>query len=108
MKGYLKQITMWNIFCRRLLEPFLNETAFYDKRLGGFSGSQTKSTSLIATKFGTNMQLINLKLLSKFHEAKPNRSWVISKSQQLRTRQFENGREKQRNTQRQRQFFQWR
>ena len=32
------------------------------------------------------MQLINLKLLLKFHVARPNRSRVISKSLKIRTR----------------------
>ena len=40
------------------------------------------------------MQLINLKLLSKFHEARPNRSRVISKSLKFHSRQFKNGRVK--------------
>ena len=71
--------------------PFLNETAFYAKLLGRFSGRKTKVTRSIASKFGTNIQLINLKLLSKFHDARPNRSRAISKSVKLRTHLFENG-----------------
>ena len=42
-------------------------------------------TRPIASKFGTNMQLPNLKLLSKFHVAISNRSRVISKSLKFRT-----------------------
>ena len=59
---------------------------------GRFSGPKTKVTRTIASKFGTNMQLINLKLLSKVHAARPNRSRVVSKSLKLRTLSFENGR----------------
>ena len=58
----------------------LNETAFYAKLLGRFSGSKIKVTRPIALKFITNMQINNLKLLSTFHVARPNRSRVISKS----------------------------
>ena len=72
----------------------MTETAFYAKLAGRFSGSKTKVTSPIASKFGTNIQLINLKLLSKFHAARPNRSRVISKSSKFRTRWLENGRVK--------------
>ena len=52
-----------------VLRPFLNETTFY-----------AKPSTRFASKFGTNMQLSNLKLLSKFYEARPKRSRVISKS----------------------------
>ena len=45
--------------------PFLTETAFYAKLAGRFSGFKTKVTYLIASKFGKNISLINLKLLSK-------------------------------------------
>ena len=69
-----------------VLKPFFTETAFYAKLAGRFSGSKTKVTLPIASKFGTNIQLINLKLLSEFHVAKPNRSRVISKSLKFRTR----------------------
>ena len=56
------------------MRPFLHQTfvAVFDLK--------TKIMGLIALKFGTNMQLINLKLLSKFHVARPNRSRVINKS----------------------------
>ena len=66
--------------------PFLTETAFYAKLSGRFSGSKTEVTLPIPPKFGTNKQLINLKLLSQFHVARPNRSRVISKSLKLRSR----------------------
>ena len=62
------------------LKPFLIETFFYAKLLGRFLDSKTKVTRLNASKLGTSMQLINLKLLSKFHEARPNCSRVISKT----------------------------
>ena len=81
MKGYLKTYNHVKYFA--LLKLFLNETS---NLRGGFSGSKTKVTRRIASKFGTNIQLINLKLLSKFHVARPNRSRVISKSLKLRTR----------------------
>ena len=68
------------------LKPFLTETAFYAKLAGRFSGSKAKVTSPIASKFATNIQLINLKLLSKFHDARQNRSRVKSKSLKFRTR----------------------
>ena len=57
-----------------VLKRFLNETAFYAKLAGRFLCSKTKVTGLIASKLGTSMQLINLKLLSKFHAATPSRS----------------------------------
>ena len=38
-----------------LLELFLTETAFYAKLAGRFSGSKTKVTRSIASKFGTNI-----------------------------------------------------
>ena len=69
-----------------VLKPFLTETAFYAKLAGRFSGTKTEVTLPIASKLCTNIQLINLKLLSKFHEARPNRSGVISKSLKFRTR----------------------
>ena len=69
-----------------VLKPFLNETAFYAKLLGRFSGSKAEVTRLIALKFGIKMQLINLKLLSKFHVARPNGSRVMSKSLKSHTR----------------------
>ena len=64
---------------------FLTETAFYAKLEGRFLGPKTKVTKPIASKFGTNIQLINLKLLSKFPVARPSRSRVISKSLKFRT-----------------------
>ena len=69
-----------------VLKPFLTETAFYAKLEGRFSGSKTEVMWPIASKFGTNIQLINLKLLSQFNVAWPNRSRVISKSLKFRTR----------------------
>ena len=68
-----------------VLKLFLTETAFYVKLSRRFSGFKTKVMRPIASKFGTNLQLINLKLLSKFHVARPNRSRVISKSLKFRT-----------------------
>ena len=38
-----------------VLKPFLTETAFYAKFAGRFSGSKTKVTQLIASKFTTNI-----------------------------------------------------
>ena len=66
--------------------PFLTETAFYAKLAGRFSGSKTEVMRPIASKLCTNIQLINFKLLSKFHVARPNRSRVISKSLKFRIR----------------------
>ena len=57
-----------------VLKSFLTETAFYAKLAGRFSRSKTEVTLAIASKLCTNIQLINLKLLSKFHVARPNRS----------------------------------
>ena len=71
----------------------LNETGFYAKLSGRFSDPKTEVTRRIATKFGTNIYLINLKLLSKF-QSRPNRSRVISKSLKFRFRYFENDRAK--------------
>ena len=84
-KWYLKTYNRLKYFLS-YLSRFLNETAFYAKLSGRFLGPKTKARSLIASKFGTNMQISNLKLLSKFHEARPNRSRVICKSLKLRTR----------------------
>ena len=52
-----------------------------------FVSLKTEVTRLtvIASKFDTSMQLINLKLLLKFHRAKTNHSRVISKSLNIRT-----------------------
>ena len=63
----------------------MNETAFYAKILGRFSGPKTEVTFLITSKINANIQLINLKLLSKFHVGRPNRSRVIRKSLKLLT-----------------------
>ena len=83
MKEHLKTYQCEIFFA--VLLPFLNETAFYAKLLGRFLGPKTKVSSLIVSKFGTNIQLINLKLLSLFHVARSNRSRVISKSLKFRT-----------------------
>ena len=72
MKGYLKTYNHIKYFFA-VLKPFLIEPAFYAKLAGRFLGLKTKITGLIATKFGKNMKLINLKLLSKFRAPKPNR-----------------------------------
>ena len=85
MKGYLKTYNHMKYFLP-YLSRFLTETAFYAKLAGRFSGSETKVARLIASKFRTNIQLINFKLLSKFHVARPNRSQVVSKSLKFRTR----------------------
>ena len=66
-------------------------TAFYAKLLSRFSSSKIEVRRLSASKFGTNIQLINLKLLSKFNVARPNRSRVIRKSLRIRTRSLQNG-----------------
>ena len=73
MKEYLKTYKYMKYFLP-YLKPFLTEAAFYAKLVGRFSGSKTKVNRSIASKFGANMQLINLKLLSKFLVARPNRS----------------------------------
>ena len=72
-------------FLPYLIKPFLTETAVYAKLAGRFSGSKTEVTKPIALTFGANIQLINLKLLSKSHVALPNRSRVISKSLKFRS-----------------------
>ena len=85
MKEYLKTYNRepCEIFFAAL-EPFLPEAAFYANLSGRFLGPKTKVMWLIASKFGTNMQLNNLKLLSKFHVARLDRSRVISKSWNLK------------------------
>ena len=60
-------------------------TLLYAKLAGQFLGPKTKVTKSIASKFDTNMQVNSLKLLSKFHVARPKRSRVISKSLKFRT-----------------------
>ena len=71
MKKYLKTYYRVKYFFA-VLKPFLNATAFYAKLSARFSGPETEKTWLIASKFGTSIQLINLKLLSKFHVARSN------------------------------------
>ena len=83
MKGY-QDIQPYEIFFA-VLKPFLTETAFYTKLAGRFLGSKTKVTKPIASKFRTSIKLINLKLLSKLHAARSNRSRVIGKSLKFRT-----------------------
>ena len=89
-----------------VLKPFLNETVLYAKVSGQFSGPKTKVTGPIASKFGTNMQIFNLKLLSKFNVARPNRSRVMSKSLNCHTHYSKNGRIKTSNMRRERRSFQ--
>ena len=43
MKGYLKTYSHVKYFLCSLLKPFFNETAFYAKLSGRFSGPKTKS-----------------------------------------------------------------
>ena len=85
MKGYLETYNHTKYFLPYLSRFWLRRP-YYAKLAGRFSGPKTKVTWLIASKFGTNIQLINLKLLSKFHVARPNRSGVISKSLKFCTR----------------------
>ena len=47
---------------------------------GVFLDPKTEIRRPFCSKFGTNKHLTNLKLLSEFHKARPNRSQVISKS----------------------------
>ena len=61
-------------------KPFLNETALYAEISGRILGRKTKVTKLIALKFETNIQLIDLKLLSKIHVARPSSVRRILKS----------------------------
>ena len=84
-KRYLKTYNRVNYFLP-YVKPFLIETAFCAKLSKRFYGPKIKITGLIASKFDTNLQLINLKLLSKFHAARPNCSRVISKSLKSHTR----------------------
>ena len=53
MRGYLETYNHMKYFLP--YKPFLTETAFYAKLAGRFSGSKTKVTWPIASKFGTNM-----------------------------------------------------
>ena len=48
------------------LTPFLSEIAFQAKLSGRLSCPETEVTWLVASKFDTNIQLINHKVLSKF------------------------------------------
>ena len=52
-KGILRHTTYEIFFA--VLKPFLTETAIYAKFAGRFSGSKTKVTWFIASKFGTNI-----------------------------------------------------
>ena len=85
MKGYLETYNHMKYFLP-YLSRFWLRPLFNAKLAGRFSGSKTKVAWPIASKFGTNIQLINVKLLSKFHVARSNRSGVISKSLKFRTR----------------------
>ena len=67
-----------------VLKLFLNEIAFYAKLSGRFLEPKAEIKRPIASKFGANKHLNSLKPLSKFHEARPNRSRVTSKSLKLR------------------------
>ena len=67
---------MRNIFFA-VLKPFFAETTFYAKLSGRFLSSKTKISKLIALKFDTNMRLINLKLLSKFHVVRLDLTIVV-------------------------------
>ena len=78
--GYLDRAFYKGVF------HFLSETVFYAKLSGQFPGLKTEVTRHIIMRFGTNKHLIHFKLLSKFNEARPNRSRVISKSLKLRNR----------------------
>ena len=80
IKGYLKTYNHMKYFLR-YFKSFLTETAFYAKLAGRFSGPKIKVTWPIASKFGTNIQLINLKLLSKFHVARQPFSSYKQKSE---------------------------
>ena len=66
IKGCLKTYYRVNYFFP-VLKPFLNDTVFYVKLSWRFSGPKIKVTWLIAEKCGTNMQMNNFKLLSKFY-----------------------------------------
>ena len=77
-----------------VLKPCLYETAFYAKVLWRFLDPKIKVSRLIALRFSTNLQINNLKLLSKFHAAGANRFRVISKNRKLRSYLFENDRVK--------------
>ena len=93
MKGYLKTYNHMKYFLL-YLSRFLLRPLFTPNLRGDFRVLKTKVTRPIASKFGTNIQLVNLKLLSQFHKARPNRSRVISKSLKFRTPWLENGRVK--------------
>ena len=54
MEAYLKTYNHMKYFLP-YLKPFLTETAFYAKLAGRFSGSKTKITWSIVSKFGTNL-----------------------------------------------------
>ena len=54
MKGYLETYNHMKYFLP-YLKPFLTETAFYAKLAEQFSGSKTKVTLSIASKFGSNI-----------------------------------------------------
>ena len=73
MKGSLKTYHHMKYFLP-YLSRFWMRRLFTPNLRGGFLGSKTEVTWPIASKFGLNMQLINLKLLPKFHGARPNRS----------------------------------
>ena len=64
-EGVSQDIQPYEIFFA-VLKPVSTETTFYAKFVGLFSGSKTKIARPIASKFGTNIQLINLKLLPNF------------------------------------------
>ena len=67
---YTQAVFKWNCFLRQTF--------------GAVFGYKIKVTRLITAKCGTNMQMNNLKLQSKFIVAWPNHSRVISKSLKIR------------------------
>ena len=78
MKGYHKSDNRVKLFFA-VLNQVLNETTFYVKLAGWFSGSKAKVMWFFASKFGTSMQLINIKFIAvKIYASSSNRSRAIS------------------------------
>ena len=93
IKGYFKTYNRVKYFLP-YLSCFWIRWLFYTKLAGRFSGPKTEVAWPIGSKFGTNISLINLKLLSKFQVARPNHCRIVSKSLKLPTDMLENGRGK--------------
>ena len=79
MKEYIKIYYHLKYFLPYLSRLGLRQ--FFGKRLDRFSGPKNKITRPTASKFAANKHLVNLKLLYKFHVARPD---IFEQQDQMR------------------------